>query len=551
MFSMGNIFKTTQKKPLQTSTVSSQSVARPQMSYGSVLNNQGPKSMPVPQQAPASQQSTSVWKYTPSNSLESFGQSLANGNGFSSIQKSIQNAVTPPKVNTQPKPSQSGPMSIPQPSAGFSPTQIPGGSQPPSPQPTTSASQPSADSRWMGYVQSAADRNKTFAEEQRKQKEDYIRKQYELLNSQLDQSIPQYQNDFNQFKSNTEAGIADIQASGERQKGQARDYYGDAQRSAAKSRNDVRGQTQRTFANLGTLDSRGEGSFSQATDNQDSEFNRFTQQNLKAQADKLSEIDAVVGQSERQARNTIAQEESKMRQLISQIQMAKQQNNIDQVQALTQAFNESQQYIYDIQDSVAQMKYQFGLEKEKLNNALALQSKETAGLSPEFMQTGEVKNMNDFIYRTKNPGAFGKIGATSGAPKQTETGMKFNLASQTAQQALDSLNAGLANTGKVQSVQSGVSKFLGNQDPSQTDYETKLSAARSVALNALSGAAVSPSEYARLADMIPTLQDEPQIAKQKLASFVQIMNMYGQGMNQTSSQLSQDQIQQILSNMPQ
>lgn len=269
----------------------------------------------------------------------------------------------------------------------------------PTPQPRQQAQpQQSANSSWMDYVTKATDRQRQSAEQQGQQAKDFINQKYDLANKQLGEQLPAAQETFNRFKGNTEASIADLLAGGERQKSQARDYYGEAQRGAAQTLRETQGQTQRTFAGLGSLDSRGEGSFAQANENTMSDFNRYTQQTLKAQADQLSEIDMQVSQAERSARDTIATEEAKMSELARNIQYAQASNNLQEAQELTQAFNESQQYIYDIEDALAQTKYSFALEQEKLENAMA----KIQSFTPEFMATGQPTNQAEYEFYIKN-----------------------------------------------------------------------------------------------------------------------------------------------------
>ena len=251
---------------------------------------------------------------------------------------------------------------------------------------------------YLSEIETNSKNQQQFAETQRKQKEDMIRAQYGLSNESLEASIPQYQGEFQDFKSNTEAGIADLLASGDRQKSGARDYYGEAQRGAAKTRRETQGQTQRTFSNLNTLDSRGEGSFQQATENSDSEFNRYTEQNRKAQADKLSEIDASVGTAERQARAAITTEERKMQGLVQQIRMAQSQNRLGEASELVDAYNKSQEYIFAIEDNVTQMKNSFAQEQQKLQNEMA----KTQSFTPGFMNGGKPTNQAEYEFFIKN-----------------------------------------------------------------------------------------------------------------------------------------------------
>ncbi len=253
---------------------------------------------------------------------------------------------------------------------------------------------------YVDMLANSAQRRTSLAEENRKKQEDYIKQKYALSKQQLSEQLPTARGAFNTFKANTEATIGDILAGGERQKAQTRDYYGEAQRLAAQTNREGQAQNQRTFAALNTLDSRGEGSFAQANENQTSEFNRYTQQNLRAQADKLSEIDAAVGQAEREARAVITQEEAKLGELERSIQYAIANNNLEEAQQLTQAYNDTQQLIYDIQDSVEQARFALDKENAKLQQA----AEQVKMLSPEFLQTGRPTTQADaeFIFKNKD-----------------------------------------------------------------------------------------------------------------------------------------------------
>lgn len=116
--------------------------------------------------------------------------------------------------------------------------------------------------------------------------------------------------------------------------------------------------------------------------------------------------------------------------------------------------------------------------------------------------------------------------ATGG--KQTEKQRQFSNASQAAQQALGLLESGVAGTGKLRSFSSGIENFFGTKSPEQTQYESSLAMARGMAMNALAGSNISESEARRVADAIPELTDEPNIARQKLLSFAQMMESFGQ-----------------------
>jgi hypothetical protein len=347
------------------------------------------------------QMSMASGAYKPNNPLDAMGRSAV----------SVQGISQPPRLSyAQPQQSKAPQMSVAPKliqGSGYGsqyasnqtnqPVRTPEKTQPAAP--VQQAVDPTA--RYMSDTRTTANSQQQFAENARKQQEDYIKQQYALASQQLGEALPTAEAKFGQLKANTEASITDLLAGGERQKAQTSDYYGDAQRQAAQTLRETQGQTQRTFAGLGTLDSRGEGSFAQANDNQMSDFNRYTQQTLRAKADKLSEIDATVRTAERQARATITEEEAKLSELARNIQYAQANNNLQQARELTDAYNTTKQYIYEIEDSVNQMKYQFGLEQQKLDNEL----KSTQNFTPEFMTTGQPTNQAEWEFLIKNKDA--------------------------------------------------------------------------------------------------------------------------------------------------
>jgi len=123
-------------------------------------------------------------------------------------------------------------------------------------------------------------------------------------------------------------------------------------------------------------------------------------------------------------------------------------------------------------------------------------------------------------------GYLGINNGMSGGGDLTEKQRMFVAAGQAADEALNILESGEANTGKLQNVGSFFGRTFGTQDPMQTTYESKLDAARSAALSALSGANIPPAEYERMAGFIPEPTDEYNIAVAKLKSFRDEMSRY-------------------------
>jgi hypothetical protein len=108
----------------------------------------------------------------------------------------------------------------------------------------------------------------------------------------------------------------------------------------------------------------------------------------------------------------------------------------------------------------------------------------------------------------------------------TESQGKFANAANVAQGALDLLNSGGVGTGPLQPTLTGVQNLFGTTSAAQSDYEAQLAGATGLAINALAGANVPPSEYERIANLIPTTFDQPEQAKQKLQSFINVMKQY-------------------------
>lgn len=234
------------------------------------------------------------------------------------------------------------------------------------PKPPAQPAAPSPHDAYLAATEKLAAQQKDFVTKQQAQREGSIKSKYQTLKEMISGQLPVAEGNLESFKKDSQADIDALRASGERQKGQAEDYYGDAQRDAARTFRDTQGDNQRTFANLGTIDSRGEGSFQQATENTTSDFNRFTQQTLKAKADKFAEIDDTVSAAERQAQAAIRQESVKLEDLKKQIQFALINNDQAMADELSGIAQESEATIMAIQEAVTGLKYQADLEKYKV-----------------------------------------------------------------------------------------------------------------------------------------------------------------------------------------
>lgn len=145
----------------------------------------------------------------------------------------------------------------------------------------------------------------------------------------------------------------------------------------------------------------------------------------------------------------------------------------------------------------------------------------TGGDLSTALQVGEVLGLGGML-GTQDPTT-----ASGGTTKLTDKQTQFMNAGQVAADALNLLDQG-ATTGKLASAGNKVQEFFGAQNPIQTSYRSRLAMARGLAMNALAGANISPSEAERVAAAIPQETDEPAIARQKLQDFMQMMQMFGQ-----------------------
>lgn len=403
----------------------------------------------------------------------------------------------------------------------FDPSKVKPTAQVPTPNAAQVTQPQSATERYLASMKSQADQQAKAAEERRLQNENYLKQQYGLANEQLQGQIGTAQGQFNQLKGNTEKTIADLLAGGETQKSQARDYYGEAQRLAAQTARETQGQTQRTFANLGTLDSRGEGSFGQATENQQSEFNRYTQQNLKAQADQLSQIDMKVGEAVRSAQNVIASEEAKLGELQRNIQYAIANNNLQSARELTAAYNDTQDYIAQIQDGIANMQYQFELEKEKLSSGLM----GLENLSQEFLSSGRPTTQEDVAFVFRNPegaSSYQKLLGTGAKPKSASS-LQVEGKAGAGLRALDTIESEILNNPTVL-VQASIPG-----SPGARQFEAAVSSITDAIGGLRTGASVSPEQQKFYRNILPKAGDSPETIQYKINAIKQELQGYAQG----------------------
>lgn len=392
--------------------------------------------------------------------------------------------------------------------------------------------QQTATDTYLKNIQARSNAQQEMVRKQQEQNKAFAEQQMALSNGALDQSGQGYKTAFNTFKENTNAGVNDVLASGERQKTSAGQYFGDAQLQAAKSRRAVQAETGRTFANLGTTDSTGEGSYARATENADSAFNSFTQNNLMQKANKLAEIDTQVQTTVRQAKLAITQEEQKMNDLLSQIETAKAQNQLDVAKGLTDQYYQSQDKIGQIQDAVNTLMYEndkqnrdMAIAKEKLNSAFS-------SLSDTFKTTGVPQTVNDMFFVTQYPDAYGKMAdvyknAANSGKEKTKTAAQLQIEGKAgaALRALEVVKNELFNNPLVAEQNS----LPGS--PGTRQYEAAVSSITDAIGGLRTGASVSPEQQKFYRNILPKFGDSPETKDYKLNAVKKELESYLQGAN--------------------
>lgn len=226
---------------------------------------------------------------------------------------------------------------------------------------------------------------------------------YDLQQGQLQGMKGDATNAFNEFEKGTLAALERTRAQGERNKSNVEDYAGEQQRTAAQARRETQGDAQRRFSALNTIDSFGEGSFKQANENIDSDFNRLTNQIAKDKSNKLADIDDQVFAAEQTANQSVQGERVKLQQVLREIDGSLKQGTMEHKFATEQALADYQDAVAGIEDWYSGIKFNSDSQK------LAIEQESGNSLSPEFMATGIPSNQMEYEYLIKNQGAFEKL----------------------------------------------------------------------------------------------------------------------------------------------
>jgi len=188
----------------------------------------------------------------------------------------------------------------------------------PPPVPQYQQQKPSLPS-YMSDYESLAEQKKKLLGDQRASQEDYLNKYYGTAGQANQQNIDALNRNLAKNKASYEKSLAMNQARTDTKKQNVEDVWGEGQRQAAMTRKESEGRMRNKFAALGTTDSWGAGSYGQAQENVESDFNRYTEQGLRAKQEDLQELDFALQEYELASQSKLDDLEMQVTQALNQI----------------------------------------------------------------------------------------------------------------------------------------------------------------------------------------------------------------------------------------
>ena len=271
---------------------------------------------------------------------------------------------------------------------------------------------PSMPSYFSGY-QTVADRKRRQAAERQARMKDYYDKAYAERNRLLQESIPKLESQFNKTKGYFQQGLDTARQRAEYAKGNIEDEYGTLQRQAAQTRKESANRIAGRFAQLNTGDSWGYGSHRQAQENIESDFNRFTQENLKKKQQQKFEIDSNLQDYELKAQQKIDELAGNLESTIAQIQSNINMNNLDKQNAMDEV-------VAKYEDALNAVDTDMNKVYENYYNQLAELEKDS--LSEGFMKNRVPETETDFRFMYDHPDEYADI--IGGGQTTTQTKQK-------------------------------------------------------------------------------------------------------------------------------
>lgn len=350
-----------------------------------------------------------------------------------------------------------------------------------------------------------ADQKINLQTETANQQAKYIKDLFANRAKTYQNQIPGMESRFNQYKQEQENAIREAEKATEQEKLAQEELYGGELRQSAQTGREGRARVANQFAGYNTLDS---SAYGQALVNQEDALRR-EQAGIRSQQTRAGlQSQRELSQFKREANNAIASEASKLQDRINEINAVLGEGSIEADNEIAKAYQTARENILNIKQSLLSTENE--LNKYKV--------------SQSYLQTGIPSTMADYIFRQSEPEKAQKfeemIKGGTPAGKMTEKQKAFQAASEGAQYAKDLLTSGKISTGLGQSTIGKVGEYVGYNTPEQQDYRSTIGVVRTTLKNALLGANMSPAEMSSLEPFIPSFSDAPNIARQKLDTFI-------------------------------
>ncbi len=330
----------------------------------------------------------------------------------------------------------------------------------------TNTGQTAYDTNYSNYLTNRSNTAMTLAEKQKAAQDAADKQAYDYARQGLLEQQGNLSSALGTYRTRSAEDIARLKATGERTKETAITQSGASQRALAETRRQALGDIEKRYANLGTIDSYGTGSFTQANTNEETGFLKMTNENMQNLNDKLYEIDDNIQNFELEATRKIQDQEAQYNQAVQQINSQLANNEELRGQALQQAALLLEQKKAEINDeyqqltlSAQQQKQAAQAEIDKLTQQDAYFQQVFQGASQTFLDTGKPATMNDFMIMNKYPDAYKSMleFAKSGGGSNTASQAKQNI----IQTIDDVLNSG--NIGRLTGMYSYVPRLRGNK----------------------------------------------------------------------------------------
>ena len=395
---------------------------------------------------------------------------------------------------------------------------------PPAPTPKPTNQQSNVPSYITSFKDLAARKRENAAGAKQRQ-DDYYTNSYAERNRALGAQVPKLQQQFSDTQGFFQKGLANAQQKADYDKQNITDATGSLQREAAQTRQESAARTGQKFAGLNTTDSFGFGSHGRAQENIESDFNRFTQENLRSAEQQKFEVDSNLQEYELTAQQKIDDVRIKLDNVIAQIYSDQTLNDIEKQGALDGVFGDYQSVLDEIDTEMNGVYERY---------AQSLAELEKNGLSDGFMNTGIPENEADFKMKFENPDEYEAMFG-QGQSTTDDLDDKGKIAA-----------AGLDTLADIRGYLETNPTANQNINPfGERDYKSAIKNMSDIIGRLRSGGAINEEELKTFNALLPTMLDTPDNIQRKLARLENEMRIRTGGGYQAQTTYTPEQKQDL------